>query len=233
MRSCRGGARPYSPLPPLSLPSSPPRAVVHGVWQRPGAFHRGQAHGQRQEPGTTGEDGEPPARGGGGSMAVAVAAAGRSSRQGWGGARRLDCSHAHRPHGCLVPPAPPPTHTPTHTHTCAHTHAGQVMTRCIHCTRCVRFAKEVAGVEDLGVTGEGGGSCWRPRRCCLAWAWSSSLPPPHRPHTNTKAAAAIARSAPMSSACCRRVQLAAAGALRSRRPPPCRPSSGQRNAQHG
>jgi NADH dehydrogenase (ubiquinone) Fe-S protein 1 len=22
-----------------------------------------------------------------------------------------------------------------------------VMTRCIHCTRCVRFAKEVAGVE--------------------------------------------------------------------------------------
>eukprot|EP00218_Dolichomastix_sp_CCMP3274_P015757 CAMPEP_0170143146 /NCGR_PEP_ID=MMETSP0033_2-20121228/9449_1 /TAXON_ID=195969 /ORGANISM="Dolichomastix tenuilepis, Strain CCMP3274" /LENGTH=709 /DNA_ID=CAMNT_0010379573 /DNA_START=28 /DNA_END=2157 /DNA_ORIENTATION=- len=30
-----------------------------------------------------------------------------------------------------------------------------VMTRCIHCTRCVRFAKEVAGVEDLGVTGRG------------------------------------------------------------------------------
>jgi predicted molibdopterin-dependent oxidoreductase YjgC len=27
-----------------------------------------------------------------------------------------------------------------------------VMTRCIHCTRCVRFAKEVAGVEDLGTT---------------------------------------------------------------------------------
>lgn len=26
-----------------------------------------------------------------------------------------------------------------------------VMTRCIHCTRCVRFAKEVAGVEELGV----------------------------------------------------------------------------------
>ena len=26
-----------------------------------------------------------------------------------------------------------------------------VMTRCIHCTRCVRFASEVAGVEDLGV----------------------------------------------------------------------------------
>ena len=30
-----------------------------------------------------------------------------------------------------------------------------VMTRCIHCTRCVRFAKEIAGVEDLGVTGRG------------------------------------------------------------------------------
>jgi|TARA_B110000977_G_scaffold147010_1_gene186337 NADH dehydrogenase (ubiquinone) Fe-S protein 1 len=31
-----------------------------------------------------------------------------------------------------------------------------VMTRCIHCTRCVRFATEVAGVQDLGVTGRGG-----------------------------------------------------------------------------
>lgn len=30
-----------------------------------------------------------------------------------------------------------------------------VMTRCIHCTRCVRFAKEVAGIEDLGITGRG------------------------------------------------------------------------------
>jgi len=30
-----------------------------------------------------------------------------------------------------------------------------VMTRCIHCTRCVRFASEVAGVEDLGTTGRG------------------------------------------------------------------------------
>lgn len=33
-----------------------------------------------------------------------------------------------------------------------------VMTRCIHCTRCVRFAKEVAGVEDLGMTGRGNAS---------------------------------------------------------------------------
>lgn len=31
----------------------------------------------------------------------------------------------------------------------------QVMTRCIHCTRCVRFAKEIAGVEDLGTCGRG------------------------------------------------------------------------------
>lgn len=30
-----------------------------------------------------------------------------------------------------------------------------VMTRCIHCTRCVRFATEVSGVEDFGVTGRG------------------------------------------------------------------------------
>lgn len=33
-----------------------------------------------------------------------------------------------------------------------------VMTRCIHCTRCVRFATEIAGVEDLGVFGRGVGS---------------------------------------------------------------------------
>lgn len=33
-----------------------------------------------------------------------------------------------------------------------------VMTRCIHCTRCVRFATEIAGVEDLGVFGRGMGS---------------------------------------------------------------------------
>jgi len=30
-----------------------------------------------------------------------------------------------------------------------------VMTRCIHCTRCVRFAKEIAGVEELGMFGIG------------------------------------------------------------------------------
>ncbi|MFT5540304.1 MAG: NADH-quinone oxidoreductase subunit G, partial [Alphaproteobacteria bacterium] len=29
------------------------------------------------------------------------------------------------------------------------------MTRCIHCTRCVRFATEVAGVEEIGATGRG------------------------------------------------------------------------------
>ena len=33
-----------------------------------------------------------------------------------------------------------------------------VMTRCIHCTRCVRFATEIAGVEDLGVFGRGSSS---------------------------------------------------------------------------
>ena len=30
-----------------------------------------------------------------------------------------------------------------------------VMTRCIHCTRCVRFAREIAGVQDLGMFGRG------------------------------------------------------------------------------
>jgi NADH-quinone oxidoreductase subunit G len=30
-----------------------------------------------------------------------------------------------------------------------------VMTRCIHCTRCVRFAEEIAGVEDIGAIGRG------------------------------------------------------------------------------
>src|SRR6476660_6244548 len=33
-----------------------------------------------------------------------------------------------------------------------------VMTRCIHCTRCVRFAAEIAGVEELGMFGRGGNS---------------------------------------------------------------------------
>ena len=33
-----------------------------------------------------------------------------------------------------------------------------VMTRCIHCTRCVRFATEIAGVEDLGIFNRGTGS---------------------------------------------------------------------------
>lgn len=30
-----------------------------------------------------------------------------------------------------------------------------VMTRCIHCTRCIRFATEIAGVQELGATGRG------------------------------------------------------------------------------
>lgn len=30
-----------------------------------------------------------------------------------------------------------------------------IMTRCIQCTRCVRFAAEVAGVEEIGMTGRG------------------------------------------------------------------------------
>ena len=30
-----------------------------------------------------------------------------------------------------------------------------IMNRCIHCTRCVRFAREVAGVNTLSKTGRG------------------------------------------------------------------------------
>jgi NADH-quinone oxidoreductase subunit G len=30
-----------------------------------------------------------------------------------------------------------------------------VMTRCIHCTRCIRFSEDIAGVEALGATGRG------------------------------------------------------------------------------
>ncbi|MBX3562119.1 MAG: NADH-quinone oxidoreductase subunit NuoG [Sphingomonas sp.] len=30
-----------------------------------------------------------------------------------------------------------------------------IMTRCIHCTRCVRFMEQVAGVEDIGAIGRG------------------------------------------------------------------------------
>jgi NADH-quinone oxidoreductase subunit G len=29
------------------------------------------------------------------------------------------------------------------------------MTRCIHCTRCVRFGEEIAGLRELGATGRG------------------------------------------------------------------------------
>ncbi|HEY5598630.1 MAG TPA: NADH-quinone oxidoreductase subunit NuoG [Kiloniellales bacterium] len=30
-----------------------------------------------------------------------------------------------------------------------------IMTRCIHCTRCIRFATEIAGVEEIGALGRG------------------------------------------------------------------------------
>ncbi|MFW2447204.1 MAG: NADH-quinone oxidoreductase subunit NuoG, partial [Qipengyuania pacifica] len=30
-----------------------------------------------------------------------------------------------------------------------------VMTRCIHCTRCVRFSEEIAGVDEIGAVGRG------------------------------------------------------------------------------
>jgi NADH dehydrogenase/NADH:ubiquinone oxidoreductase subunit G len=33
-----------------------------------------------------------------------------------------------------------------------------VMTRCIHCTRCIRFLTEISGLEELGIFGRGGKS---------------------------------------------------------------------------
>ncbi|HUF21485.1 MAG TPA: NADH-quinone oxidoreductase subunit NuoG [Burkholderiales bacterium] len=33
--------------------------------------------------------------------------------------------------------------------------AAEEMTRCIHCTRCVRFGKEIAGIMELGMAGRG------------------------------------------------------------------------------
>jgi NADH-quinone oxidoreductase subunit G len=32
---------------------------------------------------------------------------------------------------------------------------GAMMTRCIHCTRCIRFSSEIAGVPEMGTTGRG------------------------------------------------------------------------------
>ena len=32
---------------------------------------------------------------------------------------------------------------------------GTIMTRCIHCTRCIRFSEEVAGIEDMGAVYRG------------------------------------------------------------------------------
>lgn len=33
-----------------------------------------------------------------------------------------------------------------------------IMTRCIHCTRCIRFSDEILGIHDLGIMGRGNGS---------------------------------------------------------------------------
>lgn len=54
-----------------------------------------------------------------------------------------------------------------------------IMTRCIHCTRCIRFASEVAGMDVLGTTGRGSDmlvifslmffSIWIFKSCILGW----------------------------------------------------------------
>ena len=33
--------------------------------------------------------------------------------------------------------------------------SAEEMTRCIHCTRCVRFGQEIAGIMELGMSGRG------------------------------------------------------------------------------
>ena len=33
--------------------------------------------------------------------------------------------------------------------------SAEEMSRCIHCTRCVRFGEEIAGVKELGMPGRG------------------------------------------------------------------------------
>jgi len=38
------------------------------------------------------------------------------------------------------------------------------MTRCIHCTRCVRFGQEIAGIMELGMVGRG-----EHARSCRSW----------------------------------------------------------------
>ena len=48
-----------------------------------------------------------------------------------------------------------------------------VMNRCIHCTRCIRFATEVAGVEHLGTVGRGIDTEVRPPRAAGARARAS------------------------------------------------------------
>ena len=48
------------------------------------------------------------------------------------------------------------------------------MTRCIHCTRCVRFATEVAGVPEIGAIGRGENM---EITTYLEKLWSQSFPP--------------------------------------------------------
>jgi len=38
------------------------------------------------------------------------------------------------------------------------------MTRCIHCTRCIRFTEEIAGIQELGMIGRG-----EHMKCALIW----------------------------------------------------------------
>ena len=47
--------------------------------------------------------------------------------------------------------------------------SAEEMSRCIHCTRCVRFGQEIAGVMELGMLGRGEHPRSRP-----SWAARSS-----------------------------------------------------------
>lgn len=50
-----------------------------------------------------------------------------------------------------------------------------IMTRCIHCTRCIRFASEVAGVDDFGTTGRGNDMQVNKTERCLVYCVLSNI----------------------------------------------------------
>ena len=103
------------------------------------------------------------------------------------------------------------------------------MNRCIHCTRCIRFLTEVAGVEELGATGRGEdmeistyveqalsselsaniidlcpvGALTSKPYAFVARPWELARPSPSTCSTRSAAISASMRAAPRCCACCR------------------------------